>query len=232
MTIADTLHLLGPADWAALALLALGWFGIARLIEHPLGGRPSTSALMRSYRQDWMRELVTRQPRIFDSAILSTLRQGTTFFASSTMIAIGGGLALVGNPQAVRDVASDLALETSPEIVWELKILLILLFLTAAFLNFVWSHRLFGYCAVMMASVPNDPEDPRAYPRAAKAAEINTLAARSFNRGMRAVYFALGSTGWLLGAIPLMLGTLAVLLLVGRREFAARSRDVLLRPDT
>ncbi len=229
--LTDKLNLLTPLDFVALGLLALGWFGVAWLIEHPVGNRKSTSMLMRQYRDDWMREMVTRQPRIFDSAILSTLRQGTTFFASSSMIAIGGGLALIGNPAPLRDVTQDLTQDPTPEILLEIKILLILLFLTGAFLKFVWSHRLFGYSAVMMAAVPNDPDDPRAYPRAAKAADLNAQAARSFNRGMRSVYFALASVCWLAGAWALLLGTLAVLLMIWRREFASHSRDVLQRDD-
>jgi uncharacterized membrane protein len=231
MTLSETLTLFSWPDFAALAFLAIAWLGIGWLIEHPVGRRKSTSILMLQYRDDWMRELVTRQPRIFDSSILDTLRQGTLFFASSTMIAIGGGLALIGNPEPLRDVASDLVQDQLPEVIWEIKILLILLLLASAFLNFVWSHRLFGYCAVIMASVPNDPEHPHAYPRAAKASEVNMLAARSFNRGMRSVYFSLGAVGWLVGAAPLAIGTLVVLLVIWRREFASHSRDVLRRPD-
>lgn len=231
MTLQQTLALFTWIDVTGLALFFVSWLGIGWLIEHPLGARTSTSMLMASYREDWMRELVTRQPRILDSAILGTLRQGTTFFASSSMLAIGGGLALIGNPQPLRDVATDLTLDQTPAVFWEIKILLILLMLTSAFLKFVWSHRLFGYCAVIIASVPNDAEDPRAYPRARKAAEINTLAARSFNRGMRSLYFALSAAGWLAGPLALIAGTLAVLLVIWRREFASHSRDVLRRDD-
>ncbi|SFD12391.1 DUF599 domain-containing protein [Tropicimonas isoalkanivorans] len=231
MTLSEMLvHFTWP-DVAALTFLFAAWLGSGWLIENPVGRRKSTSILMRQYREDWMREFVTRQPRIFDSAILDTLRQGTLFFASSTMIAIGGGLALVGNPEPLRDVASDLVQDQAPEVIWEIKIFLVLLLLTSAFLNFVWSHRVFGYCAVIMASVPNDPDEPNTYARAAKAAEVNMLAARSFNRGMRTIYFSLGAVGWLAGATVLAIGTLVVLLVVWRREFASHSRDVLRRDD-
>ncbi|MFD0978823.1 DUF599 domain-containing protein [Tropicimonas aquimaris] len=231
MLLQETLSLFTWLDAAALALLFVAWIGIGWRIEHPMRDRESISNMMGSYREDWMREMVTRQPRIFDSAILDSLRQGTIFFASSSMIAIGGGLALIGNPEPLRDVATDLTLGQAPELVWEIKILLILFFLTSAFLKFVWSHRQFGYCAVLMASVPNDPEDPRTYPRAQKAAEINILASRSFNRGMRSIYFSLSAVGWLAGPIGLMIGALAVLFVIWRREFASHSRDVIRRDD-
>ena len=103
------------------------------------------------------------------------------------------------------------------------------LFLVNALLKFVWSHRLFAYCAVLMAAVPNDVTDPQAYPRAAQAADINITAARNFNKGLRAIYFALAALGWLLGPWGLILAALAATTVLMRREFMSQSRDVMLR---
>ena len=231
MTLLDGLSLLSTLDIVALVLLVLCWYGIGWRIEHPMGGRRSVSNLMLTYRQDWMREFLTRQPRIFDATVLSILREGTTFFASSSMIAIGGGLALIANPAPLNDVAGGLASGRAPEILWEIKLLPVLLFLVSAFLAFVWAHRQFGYCAVVMASIPNDPDHPIALKRAHKAAELNSRAARSFNRGMRSVYFALAATSWLAGSVALLLGTAAVMAMIWRREFASGSRELLLHEN-
>ncbi len=228
MTLPANLADFTPADALALAFLVLAWLGIGWFVEHPLAGRPSVSLLMQSYRREWMRQFVTRQPRIFDATIMDSLRQGTTFFASACMLAIGGGVALIGNTESLRGLASDLSLFSGPSAVWEVKIITVLLFVTNAMLKFVWSHRLFGYCAILMASVPNDAADPAAYARAAQAAEINIHAARGFNRGLRSVYFALGALGWLLGPAALAAATAATLFVSWRREFASRSRRVLI----
>lgn len=218
-------------DAGAVAFLVAGWILIGILIESPPKGRPSVSVLMKDYRRDWMHAFVTRSPRIFDAQILGNLRQGTAFFASASMIAIGGGLALIGNTERLLGVAEDLALERAPAVVWEMKILLILLFVANAFLKFVWAHRLFGYCSVVMAAVPNDENDPIAYPRAAKAAEINITAATAYNRGLRSVYFGLGSASWLIGAPALIVATVLTLAVIWRREFASNSRNVLLMQE-
>ncbi|WP_116132366.1 DUF599 domain-containing protein [Tropicimonas sp. IMCC34043] len=231
MNIVTQFDLLSPLDLAALALLLICIFGLDRLVEHSPARFRSVSYVMRGYRAEWMRHMVTRQPRIFDSAILGTLRQGTTFFASSSIIAIGGALALMSNPQTLNDLAGDLTKSQAPAVLWEIKMLLIVLLLISAFLRFVWAHRLFGYAAVLMAAVPNDPEDPLAFPRAAKAGDLSSLAGRSFNRGMRSVYFSLGATGWLIGAAPLMLTTLAITAMILRREFGSNTRVVLMRPE-
>ena len=109
--------------------------------------------------------------------------------------------------------------------------LVILTFLLNAFLKFVWSNRLFGYCGVLMAAVPNDPKDPAAMPRAAKAATINITAARSFNRGLRSIYFGMGSVAWLLGPEALIIATVVTFAVLWRREFTSQSRAALLDPS-
>lgn len=227
MELLDRLQFFSLLDLAAITFLAVSWVGIGFTIEREGGKRPSVSVLMADYRREWMAQFITREPRVFDASILASLRQGTTFFASASMIGIGGGLALIGNKEQLLGIAQDLSLQNAPAIVWEAKILVVVLLLANGFLKFVWSHRLFGYCAVMLASVPNDASDPACLPRAAKAAEINITAARSYNSGLRSVYFALGALAWLLGAIPLMMATALTLLILWRREFASHSRSVI-----
>jgi uncharacterized membrane protein len=113
-------------------------------------------------------------------------------------------------------------------LIWQVKLGLVALLLTDGFLKFVWANRVFGYCSVMMAAVPNDPADPRCAPRAAQAAELNIRAAVNFNRGLRSMYFALGALAWLFGAIALIVATLFVVWIVWSREFASLPRDILL----
>ena len=218
----------GALDLLALAVLAVSWIAIGWGIEHPPKTLPSVTTLMVDFRRDWMRQFVTRQPRIFDATMIDSLRQGTAFFASACLIAIGGGVALMGNPAGLMNLTQDFAPAGSSEGI-ELRIIPLLLLLADALMKFIWSHRLFGYCAILMAAVPNDPADPLAYHRAAQAAEINITAARSFNRGLRSVYFALAALAWLFGAVALLVATVLCLAVLIRREFASQSRAVLLR---
>ncbi len=227
MTMISTLLNTTMMDLIAFAGLVLAWVATSWFIEHPPAGRPSVSVLMNDYRRDWMRQFVTRDPRIFDATVIDSLRQGTAFFASASMIAIGGGVALIGNASILKGLAAQLSLEEGA-IAIELKIILVLTFMANALLKFVWSHRLFGYCSIMMAAVPNDPADPHGYHRAGQAAEVNITAARSFNRGLRAIYFALGALGWLAGPWALIATTVITTGILVRREFASVSREVIL----
>ena len=228
MNILDQFSLFTTLDFVAVAILFAFWLGLGWRIEHPGAKHPSTSTLVAAYRKLWMKEMVTREPRVFDAQILTTLRQGTSFFASTCMIALGGTLAVIGNSDRLSDVAQDITLVEDPAIVWEIKLLVVAFFLVNAFLKFVWSNRLFGYCAVMMAAVPNQADDPKAYHRATQAAEINITAARSFNRGLRAIYFALATAAWLVGPIALLMAASITFVVIWRREFASQSRKILL----
>jgi len=224
----DRLALFDPLDFSAVVIIILLWLSLGWRIENPAAHRPSVSVLMADYRREWMRQMITRQPRIFDAQTISTLRQGSSFLASTCVIAIGGTLALIGNAERLASVAKDLTFAHQPVFVWEIKLLLVVFFLANAFLKFIWSNRLFGYCSVLMAAVPNDATDPKAPQMAHKAAEINIFAARSFNRGLRSIYFGLASVAWLGGALMLIAGAFVTLFVIWRREFASRSRGILL----
>ncbi len=227
MTLLTSLSNTNAMDVVAFAILLLASLLTGWITDHPPARRPSVSVLMNDYRRDWMRQFVTREPRIFDASVIDSLRQGTAFFASASMIAIGGGVALLGNAGIVKGLAAQLALDEGAVGI-EIKIIVMLTFLANALLKFIWSNRLFGYCSIMMAAVPNDPADPHAYHRAAQAAEVNITAARSFNRGLRAIYFALAALSWLAGPTSLILAALFTSGILMRREFASVSREVIL----
>jgi uncharacterized membrane protein len=91
---------------------------------------------------------------------------------------------------------------------------------------------LFGYCAILMAAAPNEVDDPMATFRADQAGEVNITAAKSFNRGLHSIYFALGSLGWLLGPYWLLLTVGVTSAVLIRREFASASRQIMLRTLT
>jgi len=229
MKILDHAALLHSLDWfAALYLLGMWWI-IGYIIEHPPKSRPSVTVLMSQRRRDWMKVFVQRDPRIFDSQILASLRQGTSFFASTCIFAIGGVLALAQNTDPLVGVTQEVTASMTSTLLIQIKLAFVALFLTNAFLKFVWANRVFGYCAVMMAAVPNDPDDPKAHPRAAQAAELNIRAALNFNQGLRSLYFALAAVSWLLGAAALVIAGTVVIWVVWSREFLSVTRDILLK---
>ncbi len=219
---------LNGLDIIAVLIYVAVWQGISWWIEHPTAKHPSVTVLMSEYRRKWMLVMITRQPRIFDAQMMTSLRQGTSFFASTSLLAMGGLLALIGNVGPLQNVTMQIGHLETPAMELQTKLLLVLVLLGNAFLKFVWANRVFGYCSVMMGAVPNDPADERAVPLARKAAELNIRAAMNFNRGLRSMYFALGAVAWIAGAWALLFACLATGFLVWSREFTSIPREIIL----
>lgn len=224
----DIAALLGWVDLAALGYLLLGGAIIGWRIEHPGSARPSVTIMMADYRMSWMRSFAERSNRIFDSQILGNLRQSTSFFASTCLLALGGTLALIGNVEPLTGLAEELHAE-SPALIYQLKLVVVAVFLAAGFMRFVWSNRVFGYCAVIMGSMPNDPNDPGVPDHIRRAGELNIRAGINFNRGLRAIYYALGAVAWLIGPFALFLAASVSFWLVWSREFTSVPRQILSR---
>ena len=232
MTPAALLSLFTPLDIAAVALLLGSWFGIGRIIEHPRPWhRRSVTVMMSELRREWMRQLARRENRIFDSQILGNLRQGSAFFASTSLIAIGSLLTVAGNTDLVGAVTEGIFGDRGPVQETQIKLLSVAVILIEGFLRFVWSNRVFGYCAVTMAAVP-EAGDPRAETVALRAAELNIRAAYNFNRGLRSLYFALAALAWTLGPVALLVATGVCVANLLEREFASKPHRILLERET
>jgi uncharacterized membrane protein len=218
--------------WDAVAAVYLfsAWAVTGRIIESRTGDATSTGELMAQYRRAWFREASLREARIFDATLLSNLRNGAAFFASASLAALGAAMALLGQTDELSHVATDLAADLSaPRAAWIIKLLGDIAILATGFLHFVWSHRVFGYCAVLLGAIPNDPDSPEREKIADKAAELNISATKSFNRGLRAIYFALAALAWLIGAWALLISVTLTAFMLFRREFRSGTRAILLK---
>ncbi len=227
----DQLTVTHGLDWLdafAIAVFLAVWIWLGWRIGHPSATRPSVTVLMSDYRLQWMRAMVTREPRVFDSQIMTSLRQSTSFFASTCLLAIGGLLALIGNVELLDGVAMRLSHVEHGGAVLQTKLFLALFMLGDAFLKFVWANRVFGYSSVVMGAVPNDPDDPQSMPLALKAGKLNGRAAMNFNAGLRSMYFALCALVWLGGAVVLLIGIAVTAWVVWSREFSSSSREIIL----
>ena len=87
--------LFAPIDLAALACFVGGWAAYALAVERLPYGRSGLSAHMDRYREIWMRRMLHREARMVDMQIMAALQNGTAFFASTSLIAIGGALSLL-----------------------------------------------------------------------------------------------------------------------------------------
>ncbi len=219
--------------WDAMALgyLALVFWAIGWSVTHHPRGWLSTGEMVSAYRLLWMRRAARRDVRVTDITLLGLLRTGASFLASMTMFAIGGAVALLGQIDLLESLAQDVVGGFgAPRATQQVKLLCLIGILVYAFLKFVWSIRVFGYCAVVMGAMPGDQAhdtDEEIEREASRAAELNRLAARNFNDGLRAIYCGLAMLAWFLGPLAFACATTLTGIMLFRREFASDTRAAL-----
>jgi len=217
-------------DIAAVGFFAIEWLVYAITLEHTAYGRDSLSARMHVYREIWVRNLLNREARMVDMQIMASLQNGTAFFASTSLIAIGGGLALLRATSDALAVLSALPVNLSPSpALWEVKCVGLILIFIYTFFKFAWAYRLFNYVAILFGAMPPSSERGTA---AAEAHVIRTTrmfesAGRHFNRGQRAFFFALGYLGWFVSPWVLFATTAAVVIVIWRRQFASSAWEAM-----
>ncbi len=224
-----TLLMIGLTFLDALALFYFlaAWLGYHFYLEHSRGMGQSLHAIMDGKRRDWMIAMLARDNRILDAQIMASLQNGTAFFASTSLISIGGAITLLRAPDDLLQVFGGFGGGgTATRSLWELKVIGLAVIFTYAFFKFSWSYRLFNYCAILMGAVPPG-RDEETLKKAERAAAMNVVAGRHFNRGQRAFFFALAYLGWFIGPVPLIATTSFVLIVMWRRHFASDASDAV-----
>jgi len=209
-------------DILAVSFFVLEWTMYALTLEHTAYGRNSLSTRMHVYREVWIRRMLDREARMVDMQIMGSLQNGTAFFASTSLIAVGGGLALLRSTNEALAVLRALPIDISPSpALWEIKCVGLILIFIYTFFKFAWAYRLFNYVAILMGSMPpaSARETPEAEEHVIRTTRLFEAAGRHFNRGQRAFFFALGYLGWFVSPWVLLVSTAAVVIVTWRRQF-------------
>ena len=231
--MADSIPLIA-SDLAALAFFLAVWLVHGLAVDGRLGRRVSLSVAMNRQREIWMETMARRDLRMIDTSIMTGLQQGTAFFASSSLIAIGGCFALLNSRETVHNVLAELPFFAEPGPgAFELKVIGLMALLAHAFFKFGWSYRLFNYCSILIGAVPalrdeasHSEETDIAVWRATRR---NILAGKHFNAGLRGIFFSIGYLGWFIGPEALAFTTLWLLAVLVRRQFFTAAREAVIR---
>ena len=213
-------------DIFAVGFFALEWGVYAITLEHTAYGRDSLSARMNVYRGIWVQRLLDRETRMVDMQIMASLQNGTAFFASTSLLAVGGSLALLRATNEALTVLGALPVDLSPSpALWEIKCVGLILIFIYAFFKFAWSYRLFNYVAILLGAMPpaSQRDTAAAQAHVARTTRLFEAAGRHFNRGQRAFFFALGYLGWFVSPWVLFVTTGAVVIVTWRRQFASNA---------
>ena len=217
-------------DLVALAWFVVAWTGYAIHVEYLPKQRPSLNSAMNAYREVWMRRMLDREMRMVDMQVMAALQNGTAFFASTSLFAIGGALTILRSTDEMLRVAAELpvGIETSRTL-WEIKSIGVAVIFVYAFFKFAWSYRLFNYVSILLGAMPpeREKETAAAETHVRRTALLFEAAGRHFNHGQRAFFFALGYLGWFVSPYVFMASTTAVVLVMWFRQFKSDARRAM-----
>jgi uncharacterized membrane protein len=222
--------LFSNVDLIALVWFLVAWIGYSYVVEMTPRGKRGLNGLMHRYRAQWMERMLARDTRMMDGQVIAALQNGTAFFASTSLIALGGAVTLVHSTEDMLTIVAALPFGAAvTHLEWEVKVVGLIIIFIYAFFKFAWSYRLYNYVAIMVGAAPpaseRDSAEAKAF--AISTAAVITEAGRHFNRGQRAFFFALGYLGWFVGPLPLIATTAAILVVTWRRQFASESRQAV-----
>ena len=221
-------------DPTSLDAIALGWFlalfAAAGFLSRYGRGRNGLSEAVQRRRVTWMQNMAQRDNRMMDVVLLQMLSASNTFFASTSVILLGGMAALLGSGDRVQALLEKLPMvaKASPE-VFEMKILFQMMLFVYAFFKFAWAFRLTHYTAIMIGATPitASPVSQECAAHARQVAVLAGLSAEHANTGLRTYYFAIAGILWFLHPVLFMAGTAWVFAILMRREFFSRSRRTI-----
>ena len=224
-------QLIPVLDIVALTVFVTSWIAyVAYTKRCNLHRQRGLLAAMNRVREQWANTILERDNRIVDSQVINGLVRKETFFASTTLLILASTVALLGMDDQVNQLFDEIPFaQSTPLALWELKVGVLAVIFVYAFFKFTWSIRQHSYCAILLASIPmpNKAAEQDGTKQAQRLAKLSNLAARHFNDGMRAYYFALAELSWFFNAWVFLLTTAWVILVLYRREFHSKALRIL-----
>jgi uncharacterized membrane protein len=226
------LNVLPWIDWFAVIVFFGAWAGYAHFAKLRAHTRPSILASTNRVRRQWMLQSTYREVRVFDGVVIQALSTSPSFFASTTILIIGGLLAVLGTSDRATELVRDIPFAArTTTLVFDMKLLLMLAVFVYAFFRFTWSMRQYTFGALLIAAAPESTQfDAGGVSRedfADKAGRVVGLAAETFNDGLRAYYMAFAAIGWFLSPLVFMPATLGVIYVLYQREFRSEVLEAL-----
>jgi uncharacterized membrane protein len=156
--------------------------------------RPSLSVIMSMQRRRWVAN-ATRRESPMDAILSGNLMQAVSFLASTSVLLVLAIFAAFGQLPALMLTLSTLGLSTGYSLSqMQVHLLVLLVIFVASFFAFTLSLRQFNHFCIMIGAI--DHAVPATEEEIDSIAMLNSLAAKNFNNGIRAYYFAVPAVAW------------------------------------
>ena len=233
-TLSDSLPLVPITDILAFVWFLSWWVGYTLFADRPGPGRRPTRQVMHEYRVRWMERMLERDNRMADINIVTAHMRSAMLFASITILILAGVMTILGNLGKVSAVVSGLSFATSAtQEMLEIRTFTLMFIFIYAFFKYAWCLRQFNFTLLFIGAAPL-PEEVNArerqyYPE--RGARLMDRGINTFNRGLRAYYFALALLAWFIGPFYLAVAVVWVIAVLYRRDFRSITLQTLSGQD-
>lgn len=213
-------------DIIAFVFFILAWIGYTTFARRKAKTTNCIARCLHQHRIHWMYELITRDIRVGEAALLANLERNIAFFASSTLLVLAGVLTLFAQVEKLEGVISTLPYAEMPNhLAIQLKLTLLACIFVISFFQFTWSMRQYGFLNVMIGAAPIDEtgNNKNLQLYAKQMAIVQDQAAHSYNYGLRSYYFSLAVLFWFFHPLIFIAASLFVVYTLYIREFKSKA---------
>ena len=221
-----------------LDLISIAWFlfcSVGYSLASSFGplSRNNMMTAMQDRRKDWMRAMAVRENRMVDVQIIANLARGNTFFASTSVIVIGGLAALLSAGQDALAIVAEIPFaQPSTLIAWHTKTILLIGLFVFAFFKFTRAFRLSHYTSILIGATPpyTGDNETACNEFAQRIAVVAGQAGYHGVVGLRVYYFAMALLSWFIHPVLFIAATTVVTIVIFRREHRAQALKAVLEP--
>lgn len=202
----------------------LCWFAYSYGVALVERRHPSLSVIMSLQRRRWV-AAATRRDTPMDAIISGNLMQSVSLLASTSVLLVLAIVASLGQVPELMKTLNTLGLgRTYSQVDMQVHILLLLSIFVASFFSFSLSLRQFNHFIIMLGAMEHDGTAPDDEIDA--IARLNSLAAKNFNNGIRAYYFAVPLVAWFASDWLAIVVTVVTLGFILHREFFSSAHRI------
>jgi uncharacterized membrane protein len=178
--------------------------------------RPSLSVIMSLQRRRWVAN-ASRRESAMDAILSGNLMQSVSLLASTSALIILAIFAAFGSVGQLVETLNTLGLGhdvTTAEL--QFHLLVVLAIFVSSFFAFTLSLRQFNHFIILVGAMGRDRTSEEEIDAIAM---LNSLAAKNFNSGIRAFYFAVPAAAWFVSPWVAIVVTALTMAFIIHREF-------------
>ncbi len=186
--------------------------------------RPSLSTIMSMQRRRWVANAVSRETPI-DAILAGNLMGSVSFLASTSVLLMLAVFTAFGNLTALMDTLATVGLRASystPDV--QVHLFTMLAVFVLSFFAFTLALRQFNHFCILIGAI--DHSGHTSAEEVIAIAQLNSLAAKNFNNGIRAYYFAVPMVFWFASEWAAIAATVITVAFLIHREFFSTAHRV------